>query len=234
MEISLFNPDCVPSTLVEFLDDNRPTMAEVVDIVTTLWNNNTYIGGGGASPVWAVKQREPNDAILHLVPGSDGWRLVERETPVDDAKPIRDDLIVDEAIDAALKAIQDRLGVTDGGFAGQYFTPGCEEEERLRSILTEYLQAQRLHNAPDDEPAKPADPRAAFPVGARVRFKQEIDQFPHTIVRAGEAGKITEHGTHGDLWVQLDRYHDGLHEWHNALHMDVSITPFGDYIEIVT
>jgi hypothetical protein len=46
----------------------------------------------------------------------------------------------DGAINAAVKYIQDQLAVTDGGFAGMFFTG--EHEETLKKIFKAYVVSQ--------------------------------------------------------------------------------------------
>ena len=52
--------------------------------------------------------------------------------------------------------------------------------------------------------------------GIRVRFKRDVDRFPHISVRAGDEGVVTlEFGAFG---VQVDRYlGPGGHEWKNTV-----------------
>lgn len=54
-------------------------------------------------------------------------------------------------------------------------------------------------------------------VGARVRLLQDVERFPHDIVRAGETGTVElVDGTL--ISVKLDQPHPNLAEWDNCLH----------------
>ena len=52
------------------------------------------------------------------------------------------DSIVPECADAMIGAIQDRLGVTDGGVAAQYFCECAPEWEALQGILRGYVKTE--------------------------------------------------------------------------------------------
>jgi len=50
--------------------------------------------------------------------------------------------VVDDAINVAIKHIQDHLGETDGGFAGDYFSDDSKMKP-LQAILINYAKAQK-------------------------------------------------------------------------------------------
>lgn len=52
---------------------------------------------------------------------------------------------------------------------------------------------------------------AAFPVGARVRFVEEVERFPLFIVRAGMRGTIVESEAEG-VYIKLDEALEGLRD----------------------
>ena len=54
--------------------------------------------------------------------------------------PAETDMLADIALDAAIAAIQDALGVTDGGFAALHF--GGQEGDAIRAILRRYITAE--------------------------------------------------------------------------------------------
>ena len=60
-------------------------------------------------------------------------------------------------------------------------------------------------------------------VGMRVYFTQEVECYPHSIVRVGETGTITHIDLEEKRWhnveVLLDTHHEGFEEWDNKLHM---------------
>ena len=67
-------------------------------------------------------------------------------------------LIIDDAIDAAVAVIQDALGQTDGGFAAHYLSGA--RLEALRAILTDYARAEldaRIAHLETHEPQSEAD-----------------------------------------------------------------------------
>ena len=60
--------------------------------------------------------------------------------------------------------------------------------------------------------------------GNRVRFTQEIERYPHALVKAGEYGTIT--GVYGGfVCVRLHNHHDGLKDWDNELHFEYGYIP---------
>ena len=56
-----------------------------------------------------------------------------------------DDTLAEVALDAAVAAIQNALGQTDGGFAGIYFSG--HRGEFIRNLLRDYITAERAHLA---------------------------------------------------------------------------------------
>jgi len=54
--------------------------------------------------------------------------------------PAETDMLADIALDAAIAAIQDALGVTDGGFAALHFSG--QEGDAIRAILRRYITAE--------------------------------------------------------------------------------------------
>jgi hypothetical protein len=52
--------------------------------------------------------------------------------------------LADIALDAACAAVQDALGVTDGGFAAHHFSG--EEGDAIRAILRRYIAAENAFN----------------------------------------------------------------------------------------
>lgn len=228
MEISIYNPDYVPGTLAEFVTANTIPAAEVIDIVTTLNNNNIYYGGGGAAAVWAVKQREPNDAIFKL--DLQERVLFECAAPVEEECRSDPEIIEDAmhaAIDAGAKVIMDYLGVTDGGYASIHFSGG-EDTDTIQDIFKRFLVDQRRHEEASDAPIQGKDPFGLdqFPLNTVVRFKADYDQFPETVVKAGETGTvivIDENEPIGTvmLSIELDRFHNSLLEWKNQVHVTI-------------
>lgn len=74
------------------------------------------------------------------------------------------------------------------------------------------------------------------PAGLRVKFKQDVDRFPHGGASAGELGTVVDlDGMGGVFAVQLDKYKGpGLHEWSNSLVWhDAELLDLHDEIEIV-
>lgn len=49
----------VLTTLGAFMADNEFDQVEMRDLCRAVWRRETYVGGGGASPVWTVERTEP-------------------------------------------------------------------------------------------------------------------------------------------------------------------------------
>jgi hypothetical protein len=229
-KISLYCPGYLPEVLGGWIEQQfnaGMTATEIVDIIITLHHNNIYFGGGGAAPVWAVKKAEPNDAILRLDPLE--HVLFECAAPpltVNIEKDDRTDKeVLDDALNAAVKVIQDHLGVTTGDYAGVHFSGGGADG--FKAIMQRYLDGERLYQG-EDAPIQGKDPFGLdqFPLNTVVRFKADYDQFPETVVKAGETGTVVvidENEPIGTvmLSIELDRFHNSLLEWKNQVHVTI-------------
>ena len=68
-------------------------------------------------------------------------KLVNKISAIsEDSSELQD--VVDDAINVAIKHIQDHLGETDGGFAGDYFSDDSKMKP-LQAILFNYAKAQK-------------------------------------------------------------------------------------------
>ena len=67
--------------------------------------------------------------------------LIKRLDSIKEDPNEMDDVVVD-AINVAIKHIQDHLGETDGGFAGDYFSDDSKMKP-LKDILLDYALAQK-------------------------------------------------------------------------------------------
>jgi hypothetical protein len=50
----------------------------------------------------------------------------------------------------------------------------------------------------------------------RVRFKRDVDRYPHAFIKAGELGTYIGHRM-GEDAVRLDRHDENLNEWQNCV-----------------
>lgn len=53
-------------------------------------------------------------------------------------------------------------------------------------------------------------------VGARLRFVNYVDRYPHAQIQPGETGTVSEI-TDALIAVRMDRRHEGLAEWENCI-----------------
>lgn len=63
--------------------------------------------------------------------------------PTINLTPAETDMLADIALDAAVAAVQDALGVTDGGFAALHLAG--EDGATLRAILRRYIAAENAN-----------------------------------------------------------------------------------------
>lgn len=70
-------------------------------------------------------------------------------------------------------------------------------------------------------------------IGQTIIFTEELDLFPHSIIKVGETGSITEvYGEDDKLQISvlLDQTHDGLDYWENIVTMTTNTE--SDYPQI--
>lgn len=62
-------------------------------------------------------------------------------------------------------------------------------------------------------------------VGDVVEALVRIDMSPHTIIEAGERGKVVFSDGEGNADIQMELHHQGLCEWYNCMWL---IAPYTD------
>lgn len=71
-------------------------------------------------------------------------------------------------------------------------------------------------------------------IGARVIVTKRIDLSPHTIVEPEETGAVDRIDPDtGELWIKLDKYHQGLSEWLNSIWLNQYTDDVADAISFV-
>ena len=66
--------------------------------------------------------------------------------------------------------------------------------------------------------------------GQRIVFKKDFKGFPYALIRKGETGTIqTINGS--EVYIKLDRTHDGLKEWNNLLQLGHDERRVEEYIK---
>jgi hypothetical protein len=55
------------------------------------------------------------------------------------------------------------------------------------------------------------------PVNSRVRFTQDVENYPHVFVKVGATGTFLRVDDDGSFWVLLDAFEPGIDEWDNEV-----------------
>lgn len=106
-----------------------------------------------------------------------------------------DDQTIEAALDSAVRVIQNRLGVTDGGIAGLYFSG--EERSDFAEVMRGYARCERDHAAPIAPKAENALTIEAFRK-SRL-FEHDADEPPRFVYLGGDltielvTGSFTKH-----------------------------------------
>ncbi len=126
------------------------------------------------------------------------------------------DVLVDNAMNDAIRSIQDALNVTTGDHAGAYFSG--EEGDKLRQILRDYATSEGA----TEKSTTPHTPFHSLRIRDRVEFVQDVERYPHFIARRGFTGYVSRitHQTDGSvniLEVKCDQHLPDCEEWDNSV-----------------